>query len=74
MSLKSVLENSFVMKLAYSVTAAAIVGGGTVVLNNQSRIAVLETTNVNQESHLDRIETKIDTLLERMAVGAEKPR
>jgi hypothetical protein len=60
------MENSALGKLAYTLAAAALIGGGTVVLNNQSRIAVIESTSVTEESRLSRIEDKIDRLLERL--------
>jgi anti-anti-sigma regulatory factor len=66
MSIKSIMENTAVGKLAYTLAAASLIGGGTVVLNNQSRIAVLENTNVTEENRLGRIEDKIDRLLERL--------
>lgn len=59
------MENTALGKLAYTVAAAAVIGGGAAVLNNQSRIAVLENTNQNVEQRLGRIETKVDTLLDR---------
>ena len=65
MSVGSILENGFVTKLAYTIAASAIIGGGTVVLNNQSRIAVIENSNQGQDGRLERIEAKIDLLLER---------
>ena len=65
MSLKALLENSLFSKLAMTVAASAMIGGGTMVLNNQSRIAVLESTNMQEEARLGRIENKIDRLLER---------
>jgi anti-anti-sigma regulatory factor len=58
------MENSVLGKLAYTLAAASLIGGGTVVLNNQSRIAVIENTNVSEERRLERIEDKIDQLLE----------
>jgi hypothetical protein len=64
-TLKSVMENSFVGKLTLTIAASAIIGGGTVVLNNQSRIAVLENTNVSEDARLMRIESKVDELLLR---------
>ena len=60
------MENSALGKLAYTLAAASLIGGGTVVLNNQSRIAVIENTNAAEESRLVRIEDKIDRLLERI--------
>jgi len=66
MSIKAIMENSVLGKLAYTLAAASLIGGGTVVLNNQSRIAVIETTNAAEESRLVRIEDKIDRLLERI--------
>ena len=66
MSIKTIMENSALGKLAYILAAASLIGGGTVVLNNQSRIAVIENTNVAEESRLVRIEDKIDRLLERI--------
>jgi len=66
MSIKAIMENSVLGKLAYTLAAASLIGGGTVVLNNQSRIAVIENTNVAEESRLVRIEDKIDRLLERI--------
>jgi hypothetical protein len=65
MSLKSLAENSLFSKILYTIAASSIIGGGTVVLNNQSRIAVLENTNVAEDVRLSRIEDKIDRLLER---------
>jgi anti-anti-sigma regulatory factor len=66
MSIKAIMENSVLGKLAYTLAAASLIGGGTVVLNNQSRIAVIENTNAAEESRLVRIEDKIDRLLERI--------
>ena len=66
MSIKAIMENSALGKLAYTLAAASLIGGGTVVLNNQSRIAVIENTNAAEESRLVRIEDKIDRLLERI--------
>ena len=68
------MENSVLGKLAYTLAAASLIGGGTVVLNNQSRIAVLENTNVNEDSRLERIEDKLDRLLDRVSTGVERPR
>jgi hypothetical protein len=62
---KSLLENSVFAKIAYTVTAATIIGGGTMVMNNQSRIAVMESKQVTADVRLERIESKIDQLLER---------
>jgi anti-anti-sigma regulatory factor len=66
MSIKSIMENSALGKLAYTLAAASLIGGGTVVLNNQSRIAVMESTHVTEEGRLSRIEDKLDRLLERI--------
>jgi anti-anti-sigma regulatory factor len=66
MSIKTIMENSAVGKLAYTLAAAALIGGGTVVMNNQSRIAVIESTHVTEENRLSRIEDKLDRLLERL--------
>lgn len=74
MSVKTLLENSVLGKLAYTVAAAALIGGGTVVLNNQSRIAVIESQTRTQDGRLERIEDKIDKLLERATLGVERPR
>lgn len=65
MSVKAILENSVLGKLAYTLAAAALIGGGSVVLNNQSRIAVIENQSRTQDGRLERIEDKIDKLLER---------
>lgn len=65
MSVKALLENSILGKLAYTLAAAALIGGGSVVLNNQSRIAVIENQSRTQDGRLERIEDKIDKLLER---------
>jgi hypothetical protein len=65
MSLKALAENAFFSKLVYTVAGAAIIGGGTVVLNNQARIAVLENTSIMEDERLQRIENKIDQLLLR---------
>lgn len=74
MSVKTILENSVLGKLAYTLAAAALIGGGSVVLNNQSRIAVIESQTRTQDGRLERIEDKIDKLLERVATGVERPR
>lgn len=74
MSVKTLLENSVLGKLAYTLAAAALIGGGSVVLNNQSRIAVIESQTRTQDGRLERIEDKIDKLLERVAIGVERPR
>jgi hypothetical protein len=64
--LKDILENAFVSKLALTIAASAIIGGGTVVLTNQSRIAVLESTVAASDQRLDhrleRIENKLDMI------------
>ena len=65
MSIKAMMETSGLVKLAYTLAAASLIGGGTVVLNNQSKIAVLESTNQTVDSRLSRIEDKLDRLLER---------
>lgn len=65
MSVKALLETSILGKLAYTVACAALIGGGTVVLSNQSRIAVIESESKTQDGRLERIENKIDKLLER---------
>lgn len=74
MSVKTLLENSVLGKLAYTLAAAALIGGGSVVLNNQSRIAVIESQTRTQDGRLERIEDKIDKLLERATLGVERPR
>lgn len=74
MSLKTVMENSFVMKIAYTVAASAIIGGGTVVLHNQSQLAVLESVKMTQEARLERIENKLDLLIERLTEATERHR
>lgn len=63
--LKDILENSFISKLALTIAASAIIGGGTVVLTSQSRIAVLESAALTTNHTLDRIEAKIDGLASR---------
>lgn len=65
MSLETLLKNSLFGKIVYAVAASAIIGGGTMVLNSQTRIAVLETDTIQETSRLERIENKIDALLER---------
>ena len=65
MSLKALLENGLFSKLAMTIAASAMIGGGTMVLNTQARIAVLENTNMQEDARLERIENKIDRLLER---------
>jgi hypothetical protein len=64
--LKDILANTFISKLALTIAASAIIGGGTVVLTNQSRIAVLESTVSSEDTRIDhrleRIENKIDLL------------
>lgn len=74
MSIKTIMENSVLGKLAYTLAAASLIGGGTVVLNNQSRIAVLENAGQSSEGRLGRIEDKLDRLLERIGTGVERPR
>lgn len=68
------MENSVLGKLAYTLAAASLIGGGTVVLNNQSRIAVIENQNHQEDGRLERIEDKLDRVLERMTTGVERPR
>lgn len=68
------MENSVLGKLAYTLAAAALIGGGSVVLNNQSRIAVIENQNHQEDGRLERIEDKLDRVLERMTTGVERPR
>jgi hypothetical protein len=65
MSLKTIWDGGVFSKLLYTVAASAVVGGGTVVLNNQARIAVLESTSAIGEHRLERIEDKIDILLQQ---------
>ena len=69
MSIKSVLENSFVTKLAYAIAASTIIGGGTVVLHNQSQIAVMESQRGTTDQRLERIENKIDALSQEILFG-----
>jgi hypothetical protein len=66
MSLKAIIESSVVTKLMYTIAASAILGGGTVVLNSQTRLAVLENTTRADDHRLERIEDKIDRLLTRV--------
>lgn len=54
-------------KLAYAVAASAMIGGGTVVLNNQARIAVLESVRALDDARLIRIEDKLDLVLLQVA-------
>lgn len=65
MSVKALLENSLFSKLAMTIAASAMIGGGTMVLNSQTRLSVLESMNVQESARLERIENKIDHLLER---------
>lgn len=59
-------------KLAYSVAAATIIGGGTVVLNAQTRLAVLEDSRATEEHRLERIEDKLDIIVQQGIAAAHK--
>lgn len=63
--MKPLLESSVLTKLIYTVAASTVIGGGTIVINSQARVAVLENRAVLQEARLERIEAKIDALLLR---------
>lgn len=54
-----------VQKIVAAVACACVVGGGTVVLNSREKIAVLEYASVAQDVRLQRIESKVDQLLDR---------
>lgn len=61
----ALLAHGKLSKVIYSVLGAVLMGAGTILVNNQSRIAVLEADTVQETSRLERIENKIDSLLER---------
>jgi hypothetical protein len=63
------LDTPLMHKLFAAIAAAAVVGGGTVVLNNQGRISVLEYASATSDAHLQRIEDKLDRVLERKDVA-----
>jgi hypothetical protein len=64
--LDSISTSPLLHKVAAAIAAACVIGGGATVLNSQSRIAVLEYGNTQQDVQLNRIETKIDNLIERL--------
>lgn len=80
MSLKTILEHSVLSKLTYAAIASLMLGGGTVVLSNQSRIAVLEDSRHVEQDRLTRIEDqiehvndKLDIIVQQGVTAAAKP-
>jgi hypothetical protein len=57
----------FITKIAVTVAASAVLGGGTMVLNNARETAVLSSKVENTDSRLTRIEEKTDKVLELLA-------
>lgn len=55
-------------KVAITVAASAILGGGTMVLNSQSRIAVLEDSRHVEQERLARIEDKIEHVNDKLDI------
>lgn len=72
-TLKTFMENTLFHKLAYAVAASAMIGGGTMVLNNQARIAVLENVRQIDDQRLARIEDKLDMVLLQTAKNYRAP-
>lgn len=59
------LSEPVFQKIAAGVAAAAILGGGTTVLKTATEVAVLEARVNSESQRLERIERKLDRLLER---------
>lgn len=57
---------AWVGKAVYAFGIAAILGGSNLVVTNARDVAVLQSQQETEEKKLDRIEAKIDTLVERM--------
>lgn len=55
-------------KLTYAAIASLMLGGGTVVLSNQSRIAVLEDSRQVEKDRLARIEDKIERVDDKLDI------
>jgi hypothetical protein len=68
MSIKTIVESGVLSKLLYTVAASAVIGGGTVVLNSQTRLAVLENTSVAGEHRLVRVEDKLDKIDDKLTI------
>jgi hypothetical protein len=65
------LSSPLAHKIVAMVAGACIVGGGTVVLNDHARLSVMEYSNGKQDLMLDRMESKLDILLERTGPQAK---
>lgn len=51
-------------KLASAVAAACVIGGGTMVLHSATEVAVLKSQQSSTDHRLERMENKIDRILE----------
>lgn len=66
---QSMFETPILQKIFAAIAAATVVGGGTVVLNTREHVAVLEYADSSKEQRLQRIETKLDVLIDRTQSG-----
>jgi hypothetical protein len=51
--------------LAKAVAVAAVLGGGGALISTKSDVAVLQSQQTNVEKSLERIEGKLDRVIER---------
>ena len=57
---------AYTAKIAAPIAAAAILGGGAMVLETSNRTSVLEERVNTHEKNLDSINGKLDTIIERL--------
>lgn len=56
---------AWVGKALYAVGVAAVLGGGSTVLNTTRDVAVLQSQQERTEQYLERIDGKLDRLIEK---------
>jgi len=62
--------SAIIQKVVVGALSTAVVGGSVGLLNIHSRVAVLESQRTDDVSRLERIENKVDKLLERSSVAS----